>query len=74
MAPVVVLIRRGRFIGHWCLDQQCALEPVLSMALSAGRDKSAGSRRRDTAQSRAVPENPIGAQGQSVRQENRVGG
>ena len=57
MAPVVVLIRRGWLKSHWCFDQQGALET----ALSAGRDKGAGSGRRDSAQPAAVPENPIGA-------------
>ena len=67
MAPVVVLIRRGWLKSHWCFDQQGALEPVLYTALSAGRDKGAGSGRRDSARPRAVSENPIGAQGRSAR-------
>ncbi|NBQ71551.1 MAG: hypothetical protein EBU11_01270 [Gammaproteobacteria bacterium] len=73
MAPVVVLIRRGWLKSHWCFDQQGALETALSTALSASRDKGAGSGRRDSAQPAAVPENPIGAQGRSVRPENAGG-
>jgi len=72
MAPVVVLIRRGWLKSHWCFDQQGALEPVLSTALSAGRDKGAGSGRRDSARQAAVPENPIGAQGRRMQAENRA--
>ena len=83
MAPVVVLIRRGWLKGHWCLDQQCALEPVLFIAPSACREQGAGSRP-------CVPENPkrkaacrpenaerigprkAGEIGRRVRQENRT--